>query len=248
MWLMSNMHEKNSNVPCAHTSIKDRAWQDHYTTVDLEYALSLGYKIVTIYEALAHFKVTDCLAKNFQHLAGKKCATTYPTTATCTKEGKNIVHTCDSTCTKSECPHLQQHIQEINEELNLFPISIDDIETNKAAKEYFKIVMNSQIGKFAQNNLEKAHSKLIRNASETYALLNNPRLTVCAANLVSNSETLLMQYFKDGSFEKLNRSFSCILGAFVMAYAQVTLHKNICFLHNKGCLIAYVDTDSIVYL
>ena len=108
--------------------------------------------------------------------------------------------------------------------------------------------MNSQIGKFAQNNLEKVHSKLIHHASETYSLLNNPRLTVCAANLLANSETLLMQYFKDGSFEKLNRSFSCILGAFVTAYARVTLHESICFLHRQGCLIVYVDTDSIIYL
>ena len=70
--------KRKSNVPCDHTSMEDRAWKDHYTTVDLEYALSLGYKIITIYEALAHFEVTDCLAKNFQHLAGKKCAATYP--------------------------------------------------------------------------------------------------------------------------------------------------------------------------
>jgi len=147
-----------------------------------------------------------------------------------------------------KCPHLLRYVEEINEELDLFPISIHDIETNKAAKEYFKIVMNSQIGKFAQNNLEKVHSKLIREASETYSLLSNPRLNVCAANLLANSETLLVQYFKDGAFEKLNRSFSCILGAFVTAYARVTLHESIRHLHKQGCIIVYVDTDPIVYL
>jgi len=220
---------KSSEMPCLHSSVKDRAWKDHYTTVDLEYALSLGYKIVTIYEALAHFEVTDCLAKNFQHLAGKKCATAYPTTVTPSEKAgeKNVKHVCSSICKVAKCPHLLNYVEEINEELKLFPISEHDIENNKAAKEYFKIVMNSQIGKFAQNNLEKVHSKLIREASETYSILSNPRFTVCAANLLSDSETLLVQYFKDGSFEKLNRSFSCILGAFVTAYARVTLHESI---------------------
>jgi len=241
---------KSSEMPCLHSSVKDRAWKDHYTTVDLEYALSLGYKIVTIYEALAHFEVTDCLAKNFQHLAGKKCATAYPTTVTPSEKAgeKNVKHVCSSICKVAKCPHLLNYVEEINEELKLFPISEHDIENNKAAKEYFKIVMNSQIGKFAQNNLEKVHSKLIREASETYSILSNPRFTVCAANLLSDSETLLVQYFKDGSFEKLNRSFSCILGAFVTAYARVTLHESIRYLHEQGCIIIYVDTDSIVYL
>ena len=241
---------EKSDTPCEHSSVTERAWKDHYTTVDLEYALSLGYKIIAIYEALAHFEVTDCLAKNFQHLAAKKCATAYPnTTIPAARAGdKPTTHVCSSICKVVKCPHLLRYVEEINEELDLFPISIHDIETNKAAKEYFKIVMNSQIGKFAQNNLEKVHSKLIREASETYSLLSNPRLNVCAANLLANSETLLVQYFKDGAFEKLNRSFSCILGAFVTAYARVTLHESIRYLHKQGCIIVYVDTDSIVYL
>ena len=64
--------ETASHDPCTHVTIEERAWKDHYTIVDLEYALELGYKILKIYEGLAHLEETGCLKKNFQYLAGKK--------------------------------------------------------------------------------------------------------------------------------------------------------------------------------
>ena len=47
--------ERQSNRPCTHSSVQERSWMAHYTTVDLEYALYMGYEILEIYEVLAHF-------------------------------------------------------------------------------------------------------------------------------------------------------------------------------------------------
>ena len=73
-------------------------------------------------------------------------------------------------------------------------------------------------------------------------------MTVLAADIRPDSETLVIQYYTDGSFEPVNRNSSCIIGAFATAHARVQLHKCIDILHLHGCLIIYVDTDSIIFL
>ena len=103
--------ELQNNRPCTHTSVQERSWTAHYTTVDLEYALYMGYEILEIYEILAHFQLSTSLQKHFQFLAGKKCTTSFPTTAI--KEGE--MHKCEEKCKTNDCEYLTQYVSKINE-------------------------------------------------------------------------------------------------------------------------------------
>jgi len=215
---------------------------------DLEYALKMGYRIVMIYEVLAHFSLDYCMQKHFQHLAGRKCSTSFPKT-------KN--HQCQQACKglwngkkweKPVCPMLKSFVATVNESLDLSPISEQDIADNTRQKDFIKTGMNATIGKWTQNNLEKTTTKLVHDAKSCISILQNPNLTIKAAQLLPESEILMLQYHKDGSFETLNRTFSCIIGAFITAHYRVVLHEAINLLDLTGCIIAYTDTDSLVNL
>ena len=53
--------ELGRNGLCTHTTVKDRGWKGTYTTADLEYAVQLGYKILRVYEVVAHYELSKCL-------------------------------------------------------------------------------------------------------------------------------------------------------------------------------------------
>ena len=203
-----------------------------------------GIEILEIYEVLAHFELSTSLKKPFQFLAGKKCTTTFPTTIT--KEEK--VHKCGEICKTNNCIYLSQYVAKVNENFSELPIKKEDIHENKAAREYYKLMMNSEIGKFTQNNLERTKTTLVKKASETVQLLNNQQLNISIYHLMPDAETLFVQYHTDGAFELADRKFSCILGAFVTAHARVLLHKAIDCVDLKNGIVAYTDTDSLYYI
>ena len=69
---------RKKQTACTHVSVEERAWTSNYTTVDLEYALCMGYRIVQIYEALAHFNLSYELKQHFEFLAGKNAVPRFP--------------------------------------------------------------------------------------------------------------------------------------------------------------------------
>ena len=108
--------------------------------------------------------------------------------------------------------------------------------------------MNNEIGKFSQNNNEKLQTKLIVNVADLLEILENRQLIIHSAAILPNTETIMIQYHKKGEYEKLNRNFSCIIGAFITSHARIELHKTIVALHRGNCILLYVDTDSVMYM
>ena len=143
---------------------------------------------------------------------------------------------------------MTQYVSKVNENFTELPIKKEDIEDNKAAREYYKLMMNSEIGKFTQNNLERTKTVLVKKASETVQLINNQQLSISTYKLMPDAKTLFVQYHTDGAFEPADRNFSCILGAFVTAHARVLLHKAIDCIDLKNGLVTYTDTDSLYYI
>ena len=232
---------KKRKTTCIHADVEARAWTGHYTTVDLEYALFMGYRIVQIYEALAHFELSYVLKKHFEFLAGKKCSSTFPTTRL--PDGSE--HQCQENCKRDNCCFLAKYVEEVNKSFSETFITKEQIHENKASREYYKLMMNSEIGKFSQNNLERSKTAFCFTAAEILRFTQDPRIKIMRFELMSDAEGIFVQYHTDGAFETLDRNFSCILGAFVTAYARVILHKAIDCLDLANCLIAYCDTDSL---
>ncbi len=218
--------------------LRERAWIGTYCSVELCYAVKLGYQILQLFEGYVYSKEEYIFSKFMKTLAVLKL-----------KVGKEIMwnSTIPNITILQHSATSANYAEEINRHLDLRGTTLelrqDDIVPDRQKRQLYKNFMNSTVGKFSQKTRQK---------STVFA--------TCAAdieNIILNEETI--QDFRVLGEDvcqletRISReSRSCrktnpVIGSFVTALSRIDMHKHILTLSKYKYVPLYTDTDSLIF-
>jgi len=197
---------------------------------EIEYALTLGYEIVHIFECHV-YEQHDFIFREFVEKLNY-----FKTKYTDCFQGLQTIKS------KLQC------LTDLNRKMNLSDstkFTLKSIEPNKGKRQFYKLAQNSFFGKFGQkNNMGKIVfisdqsqlDKLI-NDGENFSDVTVINENVCCVN-IKPKKVLKMP----------NLNSNVYLSAQITAFARETIHKHIMRLHaDENISIFQVDCDSIIF-
>ena len=227
--LCSMCAEKQVLSECNHTGV-DRYITATYTTLEINYALKLGYKIVHIYE-IWHWQKEEAIFRRFMQLLIRKKLqfSGFPNTVI-SEDEKN------------------QYCQSINanlllpKELFLMP---EDVRAEPKKRKYYKLLANSLLGKVSQSNLFPRDIYVTKGQS-FYDFFYSNTGAIDDFDLI-NETVLYLKFKPNKQTAPINRSGNCVLTAFITAHGRQHMHESIMKLDKAGCVIYSVEADSLVF-
>ena len=220
---------QSNSAKCNHKD-NERSITATYMISEVQFAMSLGYKIITIFEMHVYFN-SSFLFKNFvQHLNLSKTLA-----SDCFK---GLTSLKEKTC----CLNL------LNESLQLNPnekITIEDIKPNDAKRNFYKSAANSFFGKFSQRQ-DRNQVLFINNQDELsklYFSQNEIKEIHCLNDLIC------MVLVNRNCFKlPPNLRYNVYLGSQITAYARQCIYQHVLDLTLiKSCTIYHVNCDSIFF-
>ena len=206
------------NEDCNHTD-RDRAFTGFWTTVELEEAIKVGYKIEEIYEVHQFKETSSELFKDY------------------IKSFLKIkLETSKFNCTEEEYR---------KEALDNYGIQLKDkLEYNSGLRYSSKLAMNALYGKFGQNS-KQTHKEYIDNFPEVcnkviYNDKIDPNWTI---NIVTD-KMVYVTYEDKNEFIKTSYNTNIYIAIFTTAHARIKLLK---MMQKLGRNVLYCDTDSVFY-
>jgi|LakMenEpi03Aug12_release.lakeMendotaPanAssembly.Ray.scaffolds.fasta_scaffold08612_13 G:T-mismatch repair DNA endonuclease (very short patch repair protein) len=218
--------ETNNNLitVCSH-SIEERALTSSYMIAEIEFALSLGYKILKIHEVHAYYTQKFILRDFVKCIDSLKLRySDFPVNS-----DKAII--CD----------------EINNELNLpptFQLKPELIENNKVKKSLYKLATNSLFGKLQQrSDFSKTIFVASQHELEEFYQKNHENID----NIACHSDIVCQIDYRENLTSKTrNLKQNCYLGAEITSNARIVMYKHLQQLNEtNGIRLFYCDTDSI---
>lgn len=209
---------------CKHRSNNSRSMTSIWTLNEINFALSLGYTIITIFEV--HF---------FDH---KKPYL------------KEFIQTLNSFRMKYSCPPNYSESQkvlfckDVNQRLDLpenLKIDPTHLETCDMKKNFIKLMQNGALGKFSSNVFTDV-TQIVRSQDELLEIINQYEITDLEA---LNDESLLVKY--NNPYLPPSNKFSIYIGAAITANCRIFLYEQMTQIQKAKGLIFSVDTDAIVY-
>ena len=217
--------------PCAHTD-EQRGWTGTYCTDELVHAVGLGYEITAIYECVAYTEFTPLFEDFFRlFLSYRMRNSGFPQGADTAEQRL------------SYCETMNRVLKFDNEYTRITP---EMVTLNKAEQLFFKLVMNSLLGKFGQNN-HRTEVKLINNRDELAAVYNRADYEIANWNFVGPT-VMQLRVRKKAQFVALNRSAYLPIAAFTTSKARVLQDRDMRAALARGLIPYYTDTDSFVFL
>lgn len=213
---------------CKHSKI-ERSIYGTYCVSEIEYALSLGYKLVKIFSIL-NYKESYPILHQFVTLLGfeKLKASGYPS---------------DISDKNEFCNYLNQKMKFAQIGLELKPTMLN---YNNKKREFAKLALNSFLGKFSQCNNKSFH-KLVSSENEIAKYFYSKTFEI-------KSIFCYNQYFchievdrKRKTLIKPNLSANCVIGAQIVAFARQFMHEKMMELEGLGATIYYSDTDNLIF-
>jgi len=214
---------------CKHSD-SNRAIIGSYMMSEIEYALTLGYEIVHIFECHV-YEQHDFIFREFVEKLNY-----FKTKYTDCFQGLQTIKS------KLQC------LTDLNRKMNLSDstkFTLKSIEPNKGKRQFYKLAQNSFFGKFGQkNNMGKIvfisdQSQLDKlvNDGENFSDVTVINENVCCVN-IKPKKVLKMP----------NLNSNVYLSAQITAFARETIHKHIMRLHaDENISIFQVDCDSIIF-
>ena len=205
---------------CTHFGQQCRNLIGCYTTVELELAISEGYKVITVHQ-IYHFEESSSnLFQGFvkEMLRGKIEASGYPSTVT----------------TEAEKVKFQQDIVYVDD-IKLDP---KNIKYNPSSRCLHKNLLTNLWGKFGQSPAKRKQMDFIK-TSEKLMELNDKILNhkVILNNVYALSENKLLVDFTPTSYHMpVPFSSNPILASFVTAYGRLELYKHMKIIGKKPCI------------
>ena len=215
--------------PCTHKTDGKRRFSSVYTIVELQFALSLGYQVY-VYE-LWHYSQTGRVLNEFVSvLASYRLK----------NSGDSFRDLSEDQLAKT-CKAINSKMNFSKSELSLSPSSI---KCNKAAKQFFKDMLNSLYGRFALNT---GFSKriFVRSQHELDEILSNRNVTVLEFFPVAD-DTIEIEFLPNSSCGP-NRDSNLLFTSIINAKGRIMMYQIIQKLEQQGCEPIYVDTDGIVF-
>ena len=222
---------KESKVDCNCSDV-NRQFTHTYCTPELEVALNMGYKIVTIHEVL-HWVESETYDTQTQtgglfteyintFLRLKQQASGYPQNVETSKEKEEYV---------------QKYLD--HEGIQLEKKSI---EKNPGLRSLSKLALNSFYGKFGQRtNMKK--TKFITEIQDLYDLWLDESKLVMDFHLISD-QIIEVEFKHSEDFEPLSFNTNVVIAAFCTSWARLKLWG---VMHKLGDRVLYHDTDSIIF-
>ena len=215
--------------PCIHKTDDKRRFSSVYTVLELEFALTLGYQIY-VYE-LWHFSKTSKLLNEFVSILASYRL----------KNSGDFFQDMTNDQLAETCQSINSKMNFCKSELLLSPT---DIKCNKAAKQFFKDMLNSLYGRFAINT---GFSKriFVRSQHELDNLFANRNVTVLEFFPVAD-DTIEIEYMPHLSCPP-SRDSNLLFTSIINAKGRILMYDIIQKLGQKKCEAIYVDTDGIFF-
>lgn len=213
---------------CKHSDTQ-RALIGCYMLSEIEYALTLGYQIISIFESHIYLK-QDFLFKAFIEKLNYF---------------KTIYSDCFEDCkSKSE---KQKCLDTLNRKLNLegsSKLTLHCVKPNVGKRFFYKIAQNSFYGKFGQKtSMQKfiyvSDQNQLEKVIEEYQEIND--VTVLNENFCCVNVT-------PKNLQKTSLTSNVYLSASITAFARIVVHKHLMHLSSIPTVkIFQVDCDSIIF-
>ena len=226
--LCSFCSETNSKT-CSHTD-EQRSFIATYMISEIEFALTLNYKILQIYEAHIYTN-KDFILRDFI----KKL---------------NFFKTLYSDCLK-DIPAAEQakYCELLNDKMELkepqFTLQPNLISSNLGHRNYFKLLSNALFGKFIQRT-DQTEIKFVKNQdgiNDTFFSTDRIEDFMCP------NENICMLFLKKNVFKlPPNRKQNVYIGSQVTAFARETIYRQLQkVLATPNTTVYHVECDSIYF-
>ena len=214
---------------CNHSE-DERSLIASYMISEVEFALSLGYQILQIYEAHVYLK-NDFILKDFIQKI-------------------NYYKTIASDCFKDKAWQEQLLIcSKLNDKMHLddidFKITPDKIEPNEAQRNYYKLLSNALFGKFIQRR-DQTDIVFVKSQEELTKLYLSGNVI---EDFMCPNENVCMAFVKKNVLKlSPNRKQNIYIGSQITAYAREVIYQHMqSILLLKDYKIYHVECDSIYF-
>ena len=213
---------------CKHT-INERALISCYMISEIEFALSLNYKIVAIFEAHVYEHSKYLLRPYIKMLNFLKM------------KYSDCLENCQNDDEK------QINCEIMNKEMKFeapFLLTPTNIKPNKSKKVFYKLMANSTIGKLGQRN-DRNRTLYVNEKSQIEDVYFSPNKIEDIFFVNKNFCQLEIK----PNLTKIppNRQSSCYLEAQLTSYARELIYKHVLNIVKSGSIIFNVDCDSIIF-
>ena len=220
---------ETNSISCNHGD-EDKSFIASYMISEIEFALSLNYRVLQIYEAHVYTQ-KDFILKDFV-------------------QKLNFFKTLNSNCLKEIPP--DQHFKycaNLNEKMKLseknFTLKPELIVDNPAHRNYFKLLSNALFGKFIQRT-DQTEIKYVKNQDE----INETYFSAQRINdFFCPNENLCMLFVKKNVFKlPPNRKQNVYIGSQITAFARETIYRHLQnVLATPDSTIYQVECDSLYF-
>ena len=222
--------EKERVKKCLHKE-ESRAWTSVYSIAEVNFAISLGYRVLDIYEVIYYEEFQKVFAPFFQQMFRQRLMYSgYPKKTTKTEDDKT------------------KYCDKMNGLLGLTgrqKLKVDDISDNPVLKEQVKLMMNSSLGKLAQT-LNKTKHILCHDEQDLENVLLDQSLVARTIDVISDN-VLQVTAEPKNYYLGPNRSGSAAAYSYLLSYARIYMYENIKRLEAKNMKIIYCDIDSLIF-
>ncbi|CAF3354699.1 unnamed protein product [Rotaria socialis] len=209
---------KNKSLVCNH-SVQRRALKSVFTTAEIAYSLTLGYKILNIYEFM-RFEKTEKIFNSFVQEFFKM---------------KLQAEGIPSGMSRDE--YLNFYAE------NGFQLDGDQCKKNKSIRTISKIILNAAFGRWGLQAQRFKHSQIVTSRQELWGILNDT--TRFKVSEIYFGESNCLVYYKRLDDQPKQRStVNVAIASYISSLARIYLHKEISKF--KSTATIYNDTDSII--
>ena len=215
---------------CKHTD-DQRAFLGTYMISEVEFALTLGYKVLQIYEAHIYTS-NDYILKDFVQKV-------------------NFYKTLSTNCFDKSMSNLEKksYADFLNQKMELtdpkYRINCSNVEPNEARRNFYKLLSNALFGKFIQrsDNLEITFVKSQEELEDIYFSNRTIKDFICPY------ENICMLFLeKDVTKLPPNRKQNVYIGSQITAFARQTIYQHLqTILSTKVCKVFQIECDSIYF-
>lgn len=220
---------ESSSKICHHT-LQERSLLGSYMLTEIEFALTLGYQILNIFEVHAYTAFDNFLAPFVKCINMLKTA-----------HSDLFLH-----CINDE--EKEKYCDLLNKEMNLtssLKLTPSTNKPNKSKRNFYKFAANSFFGKFAQNQ-HKNSIVYVSNQTELEKLaLSNEILDIFQVS----DQVCMVSIIKDKKLNCTpNLKHQLYVGSQITAYARQKIYEELLLLtSNPKCTLYHVNCDSLFY-
>jgi hypothetical protein len=202
---------------CDHTT-EEKAITGTWTTVEVNVAMSKGYRVLDIYEVW-HFESSTNIFKDYIRDFMKIKLESSP-------------HSYNSN---------EEYAADVKNRQG-FELDLNKIKPNPVKRNLAKLAQNSLYGKFGQR-VNMTQTEFVTDPCRFYEILLDDKLSDINTNFISDEMIQINYKYKDSFVENYN-NINIFIAIYTTANARLRLFKK---LTDLGEAVIYCDTDSIVY-